>query len=163
MRKTFPVAAVVLLCAVGGLRAQDASPETLAVAKELAAVISVDTINQLSEAMTAQIWPKLEAELGRKVDQATLQELRKQFEAALARFVSQAMDDAPAIYARHFTAQELRDIAAFYKTASGRKALQKMPQVTAESFGAIMPRMKNFQAELEDIIDKIMTQRGYKK
>ena len=163
MRKMFVIAALALQCLAGAARAQDASPETLAAAKELAAIVSVDTINQLSQAMTAQIWPKLQAELGRKVDQATLEELRKEFEAALARFVSQAMDDAPAIYARHFTAQELRDISAFYKTASGRKALQKMPQVTAKSFGAIMPRMKSFQSELEAIIDKILIQRGYQK
>jgi hypothetical protein len=163
MRRTFLIAAIALQCLAGAARAQDASPDTLAAAKELASIVSADTINQLSEAMTAQIWPKLQAELGRKVDAATLQELRKEFESALGRFVSRAMDDAPTIYARHFTAQELRDITAFYRTPSGRKALQAMPKVTAESFGSIMPRMKAFQSELEGIIDKVLTQRGYKK
>ena len=163
MRKTFLIAAIAMQCLIGGVRAQDASPDALAAAKQLAAIVSVDTIKQLSEAMTAQIWPKLQAELGRKVDAATLQELRKEFEGALARFVSQAMDDAPAIYARHFTAQELRELIAFYKTPTGMKALQAMPKVTAESFGAIMPRMKSFQSELESIIDRVLTQRGYKK
>ena len=48
----------------------------------------------------------------------------------------------------HFSAQELRDIAAFYKTPSGAKALQLLPTVTAEYFGMLMPRMESFQSEI---------------
>jgi uncharacterized protein len=37
------------------------------------------------------------------------------------------------LYARHFTAAEIRQIAAFYKTPVGAKMLTTMPQVMAES------------------------------
>ena len=111
--------------------------------------MSQDTIAQMSQAMTAQIWPKLQAEFGPKVDQATLAELRTEFENALSRFVNDAMKDAPAIYARYFTAQELHDLTGFYQTPTGQKALRTMPKVMADSFGAMLPKMENFQKEVQ--------------
>lgn len=38
-----------------------------------------------------------------------------------------------ALYSRHFTAAELKQIAAYYRTPVGIKSLQVMPQVMAES------------------------------
>jgi uncharacterized protein len=40
------------------------------------------------------------------------------------------------IYARNFTAQELRDVAAFYRTETGQKLLAKLPVVTNEGMMA---------------------------
>ena len=119
-----------------------ASPEALAAANELAAVLSQDTITQLSRAMTATIWGRLEAEIGNKVDRATLDELRAEFEKSLAAFVTDAMKEAPTIYARYFTAEELRGMTAFYRTPAGAKALQLMPQVMGDFYATLMPRMK---------------------
>ena len=42
-----------------------------------------------------------------------------------------ALGEAPAIYARHFTVSELKEITAFYRTPAGAKALT----VIAESDG----------------------------
>jgi hypothetical protein len=85
------------------------------------------------------------------------------FETTLARFVADAMKDAPAIYARHFTAGELRDILAFYQTPSGKKALETMPKVTAESMAMVMPRVQSFQRELGDAVQGVLKKRGYPK
>ena len=38
-----------------------------------------------------------------------------------------------ALYSRHFTADELKQIAAYYRTPVGMKSMQLMPQVMAES------------------------------
>jgi hypothetical protein len=163
MRTLFSVA-VISLCLSGDARSQGVNtPETLGAAQELADIVSADTINQLSQALTAQVWPKLQAEFGPKVDPETLKELRAVFESSLSRFMANAMRDTPAIYARHFTAQELRDITAFYRTPSGRKALQQMPKVTAESFAAIMPRMQTFERELQEALQGVLKKRGYPK
>ena len=162
MRKIVVVAVLALQCLASDARSQGTnSPEALAAAQELSAIMSVETINQLSQAMTAQVWPKLQAELSAKVDQATLVDLRKEFEGALSRFLVEAMKDAPAIYARHFTAQELRDITGFYQTPTGKKALATMPKVTAESFAALMPRMQNFQREIQNTVQDVLKRHGY--
>lgn len=161
MRRLFLIAFVALQCLAGDVRSQGtSSPEALAAAKELAAIVSQDTINQLSQAMTAQIWPKLQAELGSQADPATLNELRGEFEKAMARFLVEVMKDAPEIYARHFTAEELRDIVAFYRTPSGKKALQTMPKVTAETFQVIGPRLETFQRDIAGILQRFLKKPG---
>lgn len=37
------------------------------------------------------------------------------------------------IYAKHFTAQELDELIAFYKTPIGKKLIEKLPIITSES------------------------------
>ena len=109
------LAAILLAGALAApVRAQDAgSPEALRAAQELAAIMTGDTIGQMSRALTAQIWPSIEGQFKSKVDAATLAELRTVFEETLASFTGEVMKDAPAVYARNFTAQELRDHDVF--------------------------------------------------
>lgn len=164
MRELIVATAIALQCLVGGARAQGTdSPEALAAAQQLAGIMSQDTITQLSQAMTGQIWPKLQAEFGPKVDQATLADLRTEFENALSRFVNDAMRDAPAIYARYFTAQELQDLAGFYQTPTGQKALRTMPKVMADSFGAMLPKMQSFQGEVQAAMAAVLKKHGYQQ
>jgi len=81
------------------------------------------------------------------VDAATLAELRKEFEQLQIKNTSDSMHDLPGIYARYFTAQELRDMTAFYRTPTGAKTLTVMPQVTVEFTANLMPRMQANYAE----------------
>lgn len=151
------------ICMMGPAKAQDAgSLEALRAAQELTAIVTSDAIAQLSHNMTAQMWPNIEAQLGGKVDGATLAEMRAEFEKAITAFTAQTMQDAPAIYAKHFTAQELRDLLAFYKTPTGAKALKAMPQVTAEITAQMMPNMQPFQTDLVTRLRAIMRSHGYK-
>jgi hypothetical protein len=157
---------MIVAVALGCLPAQaqpPGSPEAEAAAKELASIMSGDLIGQMTAGMTAQIWPKLQAELGAKVDAATLTELRSEFEAALKDFVIDAMKEAAPIYARHFSAQELREMTGFYRTPTGAKALQLMPKVMAEFFATLMPRMQAFDNSLKARITAVLKQRGYAK
>jgi len=157
--------AFVLLCTCLAMpaRAQQAgSPEALRAAQELATIITGDTITQLSKTLTAQIWPRIEGQFGSKVDAATLAELRTEFEATLAKFTAEMMKDAPAVYAKHFTAQELGDLLAFYRSPTGKKALQTMPTVMADVATHMMPRMDAFQRDLNARVEAVMQKHGYK-
>jgi len=113
--------------------------------------------------MTAQVWPNIERGLGGRVDQATLTELRGEFERMIVEFANDSLKDAPAIYAKYFSVQELRDIAAFYKTPVRVKALQTMPKVMSEYFGTIVPRMADLQRNFEARMQAIMQEHGYPK
>jgi len=57
------------------------------------------------------------------------------------------------IYARHFTVDELHQIAAFYKTPVGTKMLATMPQLMAESMQVgqqvVIPRVAAIMQKLE--------------
>jgi uncharacterized protein len=152
----------ILLRALPMAQAQDApSPEALAAARDLMAVMSPDMVGQMTRAMTAQVWPNIEQGLGGKIDQATLGELRGEFEHVIEQFATDSLKDAPAIYAKYFSVQELRDIAAFYKTPVGAKSLQTMPQVMSEYFRTVVPRMAELQRDFEGRMRAILQKHGY--
>lgn len=156
-------AALLFGCLTLPARAQDVpSAETLKAAQDLAAIMGGDTVQQMIGAMTAQMWPAIEGQLGAKVDAATLAELRTEFERTLASFAGESMKDAPAVYAKYFSTQELRDMVAFYKSPTGAKALRMMPQVMTDVSTRMMPRMQAFQRDLNARIVAIMQKHGYK-
>ena len=140
-------------------RAQDAgSAESLRAARELTSILNGDLINQI----VAATWTPVEQSVVSKVDAATLAELREEFVRISGRFAREVMDEAPALYARNFTAQELRDMLAFYKTPTGAKTLERMPKVMGELMGMIGPRMPALQQELTGRIQAVLLKHGYK-
>jgi uncharacterized protein len=158
--------AILILAASLALpaHAQDKpSPETMQAAQELAAIMTSDTVEQLSRAMTAQIWPTIEQQVVGKIDAATIADMRAAFEKTLTKFTGEVMKNAPEVYARHFTAQELRDMVAFYKSPTGVKALHEMPKVMADVSMQMAPRLQALQSELNQRMVAIMREHGYKK
>ena len=125
--------------------------EAMAAARDLAALMNGDTVGQMSAALTAQIWPNIERQLGPKVDAATLAELRVEFEHALSSFTDEVMRDSPAVYARHFTAEELR------ATIGGRAPLRFDDEAVVE----VAPRMQTFQADLHAKMEATLKKHGY--
>ncbi len=163
MKRLLALTIVCGLAAIPIARADDApSPEALQAAQELSAMVSGDAINQMSAAMTAQIWPSIENDLSSKVDVATLAELRGEFERSVAAFAGDTMKSSPVVYARNFTAQELREIVAFYRTPTGAKALHTMPKVMGEVMAQMGPRVQAFQQELNSKMVAILEKHGYK-
>jgi uncharacterized protein len=166
--RIWPILAVVLLLA--GAAGKDAgaddapSPETLQAANELFSVLSVGTMDQLTRQMAATIWPKVEQQArADKIDDATIAELRQEFERLQLAFVTAAMKDAPPIYARHFSAAELRDLIAFYRTPLGAKSLREMPQAMAEFTALLLPRLQDLQQQTRQSFEKILREHGYVK
>jgi uncharacterized protein len=157
------VGALVLACCLAApVRAQEPSAETLAAARDLSAIMTGDTIAQMTSAMSAQIWPTIEQQLSAKVDAATIAEIRSEFDRSLKEFTGEVMKDAPDTYARHFTAQELRDMVAFYKSPSGAKALREMPKVMTDVATRLAPRMQALQTGFDTRMQAILQKHGYK-
>jgi hypothetical protein len=53
------------------------------------------------------------------------------------------------LYERHFTSGELAELILFYKTPTGRKAIQALPQLMQESVPISQAWAQSFQLELE--------------
>ena len=56
------------------------------------------------------------------------------------------------MYSEIFSAKELKDIAAFYKTKTGQKALEKIPEVMQRSMQLAQTRVMQNVAELQEIM-----------
>jgi len=163
MKRHYAFACVCVWLALSPARADDSpSPEALSAAQELSAIVSGDTIAQMSAAMTAQIWPNIESSLASKIDATTLAELRGEFERAVSAFAAETVKASPPIYARNFTAQELREILAFYRTPTGSKALHTMPKIIGEVMAQMGPRVQAFQQDLNAKMVAILEKHGYK-
>ncbi len=159
--------AVVLLLAgtCGRSHADDAvSPEALAAANELFTILSPDMMQQLTGQMTTAFWPAVEQKArADKIDDATIGELRKEFERVQVAFVTEAMKEAPPIYARHFTVAELHDLTAFYRTPTGAKALHELPQVMGEFASLMVPHLQDVQRQTSEGFNRILREHGYLK
>jgi uncharacterized protein len=138
-------------------------PEARQAADELFALLSTEMLGQMSTQMMGPMWTAIEREFGPKLDPATMSDLRRELEQMMVSEVAEMMKEAPAIYSRHFTAQELRDVAAFYRTPTGQKTLRAMPQIGAEIMALLIPRMPEMQARTQQGFERILRQRGYMK
>jgi uncharacterized protein len=158
------LAAVVLLAGSAAHADNAPSPEALKAADELFTVVSGDMLHQLVIQITGAFWPSLEASArAEKIDDATIAELRKEFDRLELAFVTSSLKEAPPVYARHFTVDELKGLAAFYRTPLGAKALHEMPQVMGEFTSAIVPRLDTLRQQTGEAFNKVLRERGYMK
>jgi uncharacterized protein len=166
MRNLRILAIVLLLAgAAESSRADDTvPPEALQAANELFTILSVDMMKQLTGQMTSAFWPAVEKKAhDDKIDDATIAELRAEFEHIQLAFVTEAMKEAPPIYARHFTVAELQELTAFYRTPTGAKALHVLPLVMGEFATLLVPHLQEVQRQTNEGFNKILREHGYVK
>jgi hypothetical protein len=147
------------------LRAQSSapSPEAMKAATELVGLFNAQLVADTVTNLTAQVWPPVEAALreqNKNIDAATLTELRKEFERLMVANYNEVMKDAPAIYAKHFSAQEMRELVAFYKTPVGAKSLRVLPQAMADINAKMAPRLQGLQERVSLAFLNILQKRG---
>jgi hypothetical protein len=165
--KVWQVVSVVALSSVlaGGARshaAEQLDPEALKAAKELCAVVTKDSLKQISAQMSSMVWPGIEESLKAKqtITAKQLDSLRQDFERIQVDLVSNVMEEAPVVYARHFTAAELREMLAFYRTPVGQKSLSVLPQVMSEIMALVMPKLPKLQKDVMESFEKVLRKRG---
>jgi hypothetical protein len=158
---------VLLACLAGNLAlADDApSPEALAAAQELLAVLSPDFAKQLTNNMDAIFWPVVEQRAhAAKIDDATIAEMRSEFDRIQIAFVTEALKQAPPIYARHFTITELHEMTAYYRSPTGAKALKEMPQVMGEVTSQLMrPQSQDLEQRINNAFSKVLHEHGFQR
>jgi hypothetical protein len=124
--------AVCLLFAALPARAQAPSPEAMAAAHDLIVTMrAADYFKAIMPAIMQSMKPAIvqnRPEVERDYD-AVMPLL---LEGMNAR-VNEIIDQIAAIYARNFTAEELREVTAFYRGPTGQKFVQKLPAITQES------------------------------
>ena len=141
-----------------------ASAEAQKAASELFSLVFTSMISDVIAKTVNVAWPPIESALltrNPKPDAAAIAELRKEFERQMFNAMNEIMNGAPDLYARHFTAQEMRDMVAFYRTPSGAKALKTMPQVTLELTTSMAPRLQGLQEKVNLAFLNILQKRGF--
>src|SRR4051812_40866671 len=114
------LAAAALAAATPGLCAENraaASPETLAVARELFYVTFDRAATELNAQAVDLAWPSIESSLRARnpgLDADKLAGLRRDFERIRLQKLRDLMKDAPAVYARNLSQEDMVEISQFY-------------------------------------------------
>jgi uncharacterized protein len=65
-------------------------------------------------------------------------------------------EDMPAIYDKYFTQEDIRYYISFYKSESGKKMLEKTPEITKELMNSMMTkRLPTFQEKMSEMIKSL--------
>ena len=102
-----------------------------------------------------RLTPALQAEVRQKFDENLARVSKRVKELFLLRIDMKQMveDISYSVYDKHFTETELRDLVAFYGSATGKKVIAEMPALFAESIAKagelIGPRVKGIIDEIE--------------
>jgi hypothetical protein len=111
---------------------QTESPETLAAAKELmVAGKMTENIKLMLPAILQQLKPLIAR--GNPLVERDFEVLIPVMQLAMESNLQDFMDEGAKIYARHFTVEEMRQVANFYRTPAGAKFIQQQPEVAKES------------------------------
>ena len=154
---------LVVMMPARGVTQSTPNSEALQAAKDLLAMQAPGMSSDLIAAASAQIWPTIELSLRTRnpnINAVTMDDLRREFDRLQSSYLSELMNEVPNIYARYFTADELREIIAFYRTPTGSKALTVMPRAMAEFVGREIPRMQARHQQVIQAFTAILRARG---
>jgi len=141
-------------------QSQPPAPDTLAAARELVTTArAADHLKTLLPIIVQQLKPAIvqgRENVGRDYDALVPQLI----EAMRAR--SEAFAEGIAlIYARTFTAVELRQVTAFYRSPIGQKVLEKMPMIAQESMTMGQKLGQEIGTELRSRMIEELRKRGH--
>jgi hypothetical protein len=140
---------------------QPVDPETAAAAKELVVAMRADEqlknvlpiILQQLKPVIAQGRPEVERDFDALVP--------LMMEAVTVR-LNAFVDGIAAIYAKTFTATELREMATFFRGKTGQKFVQSMPAITQQSFAMGQQLGQEIAGELQSRMVDELRKRGHK-
>jgi uncharacterized protein len=157
----FAVAILATTLLYGGpAAAQTPPPDALAAAKEL--VVTMRAADQLKN-----LFPIIMQQLKPAIVQGRPQ-VEKDYDAIMPALVEgmlarsgELIDLMADVYARNFTAAEIRQISAFYRGPVGQKFLEKMPAITQESMSAGQKWGQTVAGEMRGRIIEELRKRGH--
>jgi hypothetical protein len=142
----------------------ESSPEALAAAQELFAVTFERAGVQLNAQAVEHTWPSVENALRARnpnLDATTLNGLKQEFERIRLAKLRAVIKDLPQIYARHLNPQEMREIAAFYRSPTGTRLMQVVPSVVGEIFAIVLPAMPSVVNDTHEEFLRLARERGH--
>lgn len=122
----------MLLFSIGPAPAQTPSPEAMSAARSLVATLKLnERYKALLPAILLGIKPVLTQD--RPEIESDFEALKPTMAEAYTPYYNAMVDGIAAVYAGNFTAEELRELDAFFRRPAGQKFLEKWPAITQQS------------------------------
>jgi hypothetical protein len=160
----FLCAALIALSLIGGGRADAQSapdPDTIAAAKELITTMRLtDQFKQLLPRLVQTMKPALL--VGRPEMEKDLDAVMTVLVEGMNARVGELFDQIAGIYGQNFTASELRQAAAFYRSPLGQKLLDKQPAMMQETMTIGQNFGRTVATDLQERAIEELRKRGHK-
>jgi uncharacterized protein len=141
------LAAVLVGGPAGAQPAGPVDPERLALAQKIYAMMGDRTTQTLAGAVKGLLSTSLQADAGG--DPARAQALQAALGDSLDQMMPKVLEGTARIMAQDFSAQELRDMLAFYQSPTGQAVLRRMPEVTQQSMQVSLSLLPGFLRTFE--------------
>lgn len=154
----------MMFCTLLGLGGTALAEMPAAAAPDAAAATKVDpaAVAEAHKLFESMELSKIYSEM---VDQATeglvkrqpaLAKIKKDIRDFYAKYIGwdAIKEDLARVYAKYFTPAELKDLEAFYRTPTGRKALRLTPEIMAEGRRIGMEKVIAHREELKALVMK---------
>jgi hypothetical protein len=152
------IAALMLVAAPAA--AQAPVPEARAAAKELVETMrATDQLKAMMPMIMQQLKPMIVQ--GRPEVERDFDLLLPVVTDAMTGRMSELVEAVALVYAAHFSADELRQITAFYRTAVGEKFLQKLPLITQQSMAVGQRFGEQVASGLRDCMIEELRKKGH--
>ncbi len=156
MRRTSLCLVMVAMIGATSLRASADETSHRAAAEEVLKLANTEKV------MQASIDTTLAAQMKANPALLPVKDVMKKF---FAKHLSYAAikDDLITVYTEEFTEDELKQLAAFYRTPVGRKSIEKMPVLMQKGAEIGMKRVQDNSAELRKMIEDELKKSGGQK
>jgi uncharacterized protein len=161
MVRRFLIVACLLLLSLPAGRAQAPAPDAMEAARSLVTTMKLaDQYKALLPAILLGLKPALTQDRP---------EIERDYEAmmpmvadAFTPYYTSMVDGIAAIYATNFTADELRQIEAFYRQPVGQKMLEKLPVISQQALAVGQEIGRKAAEDLRQRLSEALRQRGHK-
>jgi uncharacterized protein len=136
------------------------SPESLAAARELATVARLDeSMRGILPMIMQQLKPAVVQ--GRKEVERDFDNLNPVFIGVMNDRMKEFTDLIAVIYANHFSAAELRDIIAFYRTPTGQKFVQSQAPLAQQAMNAGQQFAQKLITDMQEKMKQELRKKGH--
>ena len=152
--------AFVAVLSVSPVAAQPASNDGLSVARELITVTrATEQIKQMLPTIMQALKPAIVQ--GRPQVERDYDAVMPLLLDAMGSRIGEMTDQMAQVYARNFTADEMRQLAMFYRGPLGQKFLEKMPTVMQESMSVGQAFGQRIAGELRSRMIEELRKKGH--
>ena len=160
MRRMIAAAALFLLFAAGPAPAQTPPADALVAARELIVTMkATDQFKALFPLLMQNLKPAI-VQNRPAVERDFDAVVPLMLEAANAR-IGEMVDAMAQVYANTFSAAEIRDMTAFFKTSTGQKYVEKTTVLAQQSMMAGQAWGRSVATEIQDKIVNELRKRGH--
>jgi len=160
VRRLLIVASLLLLSAPLA-RAETPAPDAMEAARSLVTTMKLaDQYKALLPAILLGLKPTITQD--RPEIERDYEAMMPMVAEAFTPYYASMVDGIAAIYATNFTADELRQIEAFYRQPVGQKMLEKMPVVSQQALAVGQEIGRKAAEDLRQRLTEALRQRGHK-